>query len=220
MPTKPTSTYPSLDAAYTHFNKKLFNGQLPRCLITFQRHKGALGYFSGGRFANLDNTKDVTDEIALNPNHFSERTPTKILSTLVHEMVHLWQHHFGSPSRTGYHNKEWAAKMESIGLKASRTGQIGDRSTGQHMSHYIIPHGPFQRACTSYLRNKRVILYQDLAGEEEKVARKKKANSKTKYTCPTCKLNAWAKPEAPLVCGECDEPMEAQEPEEGEEDES
>jgi hypothetical protein len=33
------------------------------------------------------------------------------LSTLFHEKAHLWQHHFGNPSRTGYHNKEWAACM-------------------------------------------------------------------------------------------------------------
>jgi hypothetical protein len=30
------------------------------------------------------------------------------LSTLVHEMAHLQQNHFGKSSRTGYHNKEWA----------------------------------------------------------------------------------------------------------------
>jgi hypothetical protein len=31
-----------------------------------------------------------------------------------------------------------------------------------------------------------------------------------KYTCPTCGQNAWAKPEASLVCGDCQEEMEAQ----------
>ena len=42
----------------------------------------------------------------------------------------------------------------------------------------------------------------------------KKAASKTKYTCPASAANAWAKPETRLVCGDCDEPMEA-EPGEG-----
>jgi hypothetical protein len=31
----------------------------------------------------------------------------------------------------------------------------------------------------------------------------KKAASKTKYTCSGCGANAWAKPEALLICGEC-----------------
>jgi ribosomal protein S27AE len=34
-------------------------------------------------------------------------------------------------------------------------------------------------------------------------SRKKKAASKTKYTCPTCGANAWAKPEPRLICGTC-----------------
>ena len=33
--------------------------------------------------------------------------------------------------------------------------------------------------------------------------RKKKAASKTKYTCPTCGANTWAKPETKLICGVC-----------------
>jgi hypothetical protein len=33
--------------------------------------------------------------------------------------------------------------------------------------------------------------------------RKKKAASKTKYTCPNCDQNAWAKPDAGLICGIC-----------------
>ena len=38
-----TKTYSSLDAAYDHFNRTLFAGQLPPCLITMQRHKGLTG---------------------------------------------------------------------------------------------------------------------------------------------------------------------------------
>ena len=38
-----------------------------------------------------------------------------------------------------------------------------------------------------------------------------KSASKTRYTCPSCELNAWAKPGVRLMCGECDEPMAAAE---------
>ena len=65
-----TRTYASLDRAYDHFNRKLFGNQLPPCLITTQRHKGAYGYFSGDRFACIDKPEDITDEIALNPAGF------------------------------------------------------------------------------------------------------------------------------------------------------
>ena len=102
MTSRPTNrTYDSLEAAYDHFNRELFDGQLPPCLITVQRHKGAYGYFSGARFASTTDATDIADEIALNPMHFAERTPEQTLSTLAHEMVHLWQHHLGKAPRKG-----------------------------------------------------------------------------------------------------------------------
>lgn len=204
-------TYTSLDAAYDFFNRELFAGQLPPCLITMQRHKGAYGYFSGERFASLDDPKEVTDEIALNPAHFAGRTTTKTLSTLVHEMVHLWHHHFGKPSRAGYHNKEWAAKMREVGLIPSSTGEPGGKETGQKVSHYIEAGGRFERAAAAYLATGAAILYHDRAGDAEATkTRRKKAASKTKYTCPGCGQNAWARPEANLICGDCREAMEAE----------
>ena len=215
MNTSPTRTYTNLDAAYDHFNRKLFGGKLPPCLLTMQRHKGAFGYFSGDRFANLDNHDDITDEIALNPAHFASQTPTKILSTLAHEMAHLWQHHFGKPGRRGYHNSEWAAKMREIGLTPvalSSTGQPNGKDTGEKVSHTIDEAGRFAKACAAFLATKPAILYHDRAGEGE--ARKKKVASKTKYTCPECQANAWAKPDTNLVCGDCEQTMEAEEPDE------
>jgi predicted SprT family Zn-dependent metalloprotease len=213
MIANPSRTYTSLDAAYDHFNRELFAGTLPPCLITMQRHKGAYGYFSGGRFASTDNPNEVTDEIALNPAHFASRPTAGTLSTLVHEMAHLWQHHQGTPSRTGYHNKEWAAKMREIGLIPSDTGQPGGKDTGQKVTHYVEEGGRFERACSAYLATATAFLYHDRAGDGEAAAtRTKKAASKTKYTCPTCGQNAWAKPEANLMCGDCREAMEAEEP--------
>jgi hypothetical protein len=206
-------TYASLDAAYDHFNRELFGGSLPPCLITMQRHQGAYGYFSGDRFASLDTPLEVTDEIALNPATFATRTTTEILSTLVHEMVHLWQHHRGKPSRSGYHNQEWAAKMREVGLIPTDTGEPGGKDTGQKMTHIIEPGGRFEAACTAFLSTAPAILYHDRAGDGDAAkVRRKKAASKTKYTCPGCGFNAWAKPDAPLVCGDCQEPMQADEP--------
>jgi len=100
---------------------------LPNCLITLQRQKGALGYFSGNRFADARNADAVTDEIALNPSHFAERSPASILSTLAHEMAHVWQHHFGTASRPAYHNSEWAVMMVKIGLVPTDTGLPGGK---------------------------------------------------------------------------------------------
>ena len=200
-------TYTGLDAAYDHFNRELFAGQLPPCLITMQRHKGAYGYFSGNRFASIADPEDITDEIALNPAHFANRTPTQTLSTLVHEMAHLWQHHHGKPSRNGYHNKEWAAKMREIGLIPSHTAQPGGKETGQKVSHYIDDSGRFAKACTAYLATAPAILYHDRAGDGEDP--QEEGRQQDQIHLPGCGQNAWAKPDAHLICGDCEEPMEA-----------
>jgi predicted SprT family Zn-dependent metalloprotease len=203
-------TYKTLDDAYRFFNERLFCGKLPPCLITMQRSAKAYGYFAGGRFGSPDG-KEVTDEIALNPSHFSSRTTEQSLSTLVHEMAHLQQHHFGKPGRTSYHNKEWAAMMKAVGLIPSDTGAPGGREVGQSVSHYIADGGAFAKACAELIASGFDPLYIELWAEGGKEKRKKKAASKTKYTCPDCDANAWAKPETALICGDCMEPMEADE---------
>jgi predicted SprT family Zn-dependent metalloprotease len=124
-------------------------------------------------------------------------------------MCHLQQDHFGKPGRTSYHNKEWAGMMEAIGLIPSDTGAPGGKQTGQKVSHYIAGGGRFDKACRELIEQGFTVRYVELWGDPEK--RKKKAASKTKYTCPGCGLNAWGKPEINLVCGDCDERMEADE---------
>jgi len=216
-----TKTYDGLNRAYGFFNERLFGNALPPCLITMQRKARAYGYFAGGRFGSKDGAV-VTDEIALNPSHFHERTTEQSLSTLVHEMVHLWQHHFGKVSRGGYHNKEWAEKMKAVGLNPTDTGQPGGKETGQRVTHYIAQGGPYQSAFAELEATGFDALLVELWSEGEARAKRKAKNaSKTRYTCPSCGLNAWAKPDAPLACGDCGVRMEAPEGEEkGEEDDT
>jgi hypothetical protein len=167
----------------------------------------SLGYFQGRKFREHKG-QATTDEIALNPAHFEERTAKEILSTLVHETAHLWQQHHGKPGRRGYHNPEWAARMNQIGLAPSQTGQPGGKPTGQKMSHWINAGGAFAIACAEFTAGRSTTIYSDQPEETE--ARKRKAASKTKYTCPLRGTNAWAKPNTRLNCGECDEAMEPQ----------
>jgi predicted SprT family Zn-dependent metalloprotease len=210
-PNPTQKTYDSLTFAHGFFNDRLFGGSLSSCMITMQRSRKAYGYFAGARFGVRD-SKETTDEIALNPSTFADRTVTQILSTLVHEMAHQWQEQHGKPSRTSYHNKEWAKKMREVGLVPSDTGAPGGKEVGQKVSHYIEEGGAFAVACAELLAGGKVELaYIERWGDE--VARKKKAASKTKYTCGGCGLNAWAKPATRLICGECDQELQADETE-------
>ena len=211
MATPTEQAYSELQHAYDVFNTRLFAGQLPPCLITMQRKNRTYGYFSGARWN--DQAGAVTDEIALNPAHFATRSTEEVLSTLAHEMVHLWQHHCGTPSRSTYHNREWAAKMDAIGLCPSHTGAPGGKRTGQHMGHYVVAGGPFAQACTDLLAEGFVISWRDRAWAPApgKGKTEGKAGVRTKYTCPDCGLNAWAKAEVVLLCGACEVALEPEE---------
>jgi len=189
--------YQGFQRAYDFFNRELFSGRLPQVLVTIQRHANTRGYFSPQRF-NGRVEKQTVHELALNPDTFTGRTDEMILSTLVHEMCHVWQETYGEPSRRGYHNQQWAAKMRAVGLQPSNTGVEGGMETGQAVSHYILPEGRF---ATAYVKLAQSGL--QLHWQSTQAVRGAKITSKRKFTCPECGQNAWAKPVARLICGEC-----------------
>lgn len=201
MDAKPTQEYSVFDQAYDYFNAELFEGKLPLCLITLNRKSKAYGYFSPERFMSRANGSERVDEIALNPDTFEVRTDEQILSTLVHEMVHLWQQNLGDPPRRFYHDKQWAGKMKEVGLQPTDTGLPGGKTTGQRVTHYILKEGLFAGSAKKLLGEGFKLNWQSATPEEQEEKDKKK--SKVKYTCHLCGLNAWAKPKAKLMCGEC-----------------
>jgi predicted SprT family Zn-dependent metalloprotease len=196
--------YETFQRAYDFFNAELFAGVLPNVLVTLQRHAKAYGYFAAERFVGRA-SEEVTHELALNPDHFG-RTDEAILSTLAHEMAHVWQRTHGKPPRKSYHDKEWAAKMKEIGLHPSSTGAPGGKETGQHVSHYVIAGGAFAVAFAKLQASGFTLRWQSRTDDDPQ--RKAKTASKTKYTCPECGQNAWAKPGAMLICGVCYEESE------------
>lgn len=148
IPEPTPEVYEEFQNAFEFFNEQLFDSMLPPCLITLQRERHTMGYFSAGRF--IRRTGEQADEIALNPAYFAVMSVQRILAVLVHEMVHMWQLYHGKPGRGRYHNKEWGYKMESIGLMPSDTGEPGGQRTGDRMTDYVIPGGPFDQLSRVY----------------------------------------------------------------------
>lgn len=141
---KPTlQIYSELQTAYDHFNRELFEGQLSECILLLDnKEKRMYGYYRYKQFVNQQG--DSCDCIALNPQHFAARDIQEVMQTIVHEMTHMWQYHFGvKHSEKSYHDKEWADKMEALGLMPSDTGRPGGKKTGQNMGDYAIKGGLF-----------------------------------------------------------------------------
>ena len=156
----PKEIHIALQQAHAYFNLALFHGKLPKCTISIQRKANSVGYYSHKRF--ISDTGLYTDEIALNPEYFGVLPIIDTLATLVHEMVHQWQQYYGTVGRRAYHNREWADKMESIGLMPSDTHQPGGKRTGEHMGHYILEDGLFLWAAKRLLQTEFSIGWYDV----------------------------------------------------------
>lgn len=201
--------YSLLDDAYCFFNKHLFKGELPDVMIVLHRKKNSKGYFHAERFAEkVAKKKKVRasfDELALNPDDF-ERPDITILSTLVHEMAHVWRYRCSDkePSRGGYHDKLWANKMDEIGLTPKaigKNGELTDKKTGQKVTHEIVLHGKFETCCLEFLKGKAIKLSSFPELPKEASTSNK---NKIKYSC-SCEVNIWAKPGIKVSCDECGE---------------
>jgi hypothetical protein len=203
----PTSEqFSAFQKQFDHFNRTLFGKALPAVLLNFSRKANTYGFFAPDRWKNGDGTS--THEISLNPAYLAERAAEATSSTIVHEMVHLWQHEHGTPSRRGYHNEQWAAKMRDVGLMPSSTGKPGGDLVGYAVSHYIVDGGAFERAFQA-MNKEHVFPWQ--SWEPTGVGRARRlARNKVKYTCPTCNANAWGKPGLNIVCGDDDAGFETQ----------
>jgi predicted SprT family Zn-dependent metalloprotease len=191
--------YSGLQEAYDHFNKTLFEGTLDDVFITYQRKAHSAGYFSPDRFSGRGGNSGKHHELALNPDGFINQTDQQICQTVVHEMTHRWQHQWGTPSERRYHNKEWAAKMKAIGLQPSSTGMVGGKETGQRMSDYIIPSGPFTKAFAKLAATGWNLNLQSAHQPGPKGGN----DSKTPFTRPACGQNAWGKPGLAVICTPC-----------------
>jgi predicted SprT family Zn-dependent metalloprotease len=221
---KPTSKFYGLfQYLFDSYNEFLFNNELKDCLIVITRKKNVMGHYAYKRWFHIDDND--TDELALNPNMFLKFPLMEICQTLVHEMCHGWQYHYGKPSRAGYHNKEWAEKMISVGLMPSANGQVGGKTTGQQMSDYPIIESDFITFSEELINNEvfAQLYYEvnpnfmkdldqskplfdqirDLTLDQD--SQPKGNKTKIKYSC-SCS-NVWGKPDLELYCKICEEDL-------------
>jgi len=100
-------------------------------------------------------------------------------------------------------------RMKEVGLQPSSTGEEGGAETGQSVSHYILAGGRYAKAYAKLAASGFQLHWQSAPANGQGRAKK---SSKTKFTCPDCGQNAWAKPDALLICGECFEEDEGDTP--------
>jgi len=211
--------------AFDYFNQELFGNHLPQVILNFSRSGShTIAFYAPKRWQQEETRVDqqALDEISLNPKYLG-MSMEEIMSSLVHEMVHLWQFAFGNPSRRSYHNKEWAMKMKEVGLQPyDGTG----KETGQNVSHKIIEDGLFQKVFQTMPESHslpwRVFIEGDgerggkkATGEGKQLGKeptsqpKSKSGKRLKYSCPSCETNIWGKEGLRIGCIDCEEEFQA-----------
>jgi hypothetical protein len=225
-----SALYSQLQRAAEVFNAELFNGELPNFVFTLQRGKSSVGYFSPDQWSNAKGS--LASEVAINPCYLASNSLLQLFQTIVHELCHLWQHEFGRKKpRRGYHNQEWAEKMEEIGLIPTSTGNAGGNRVGQKMSDYPSEDGRFIKVSRALVETGfgldwvdrdfdiKQISYRSRLGEISsklnaplvhsfpelaplaKVGREQK--KKIKYCCPACAAKVWGKSGLEIICASC-----------------
>ena len=187
--------------AFEYFNDSLFGGELPGVILNFSRKsKKTLGFFTPKRWQSREGDQE-THEISLNPDHFKE-DPKDVMSTLVHEMCHLWDQIQEKPPTRCYHSKRWGRKMKEVGLYPSATGSPGGKEVGVKMTHYLIEGGAFD---LTYEDMPEEAILPWLSWSPPDKEKKPKNKNKAKYMCE-CEKAVWAKPGlGGIRCDDCGE---------------
>lgn len=195
----------SYQVLFNWFNAQLFDNLLQPCVLNFSTKATVYGFFAANRWQKEEGI--TAHEISLNPDLLNHSIDD-ISSTLVRQMVHLWQYQFGHPpSKPGYHNMQWAEKMEDLGLIPSDTRQPEGKKTGFKMAHYIQEGSDFEKALVAIKEMSSDYFPWKGAADIKPT----KTNSKIKYNCPHCGANVWGTDGLEIVCqtNKCDVLMES-----------
>lgn len=223
-PSPALELHSELQFAFKFVNDELlfpiYGVRLPDVMFTVVRSRRFAGAFCYRTYERKEARESDISEIIVNPFLFS--SPAEVLQTLAHEMVHLAQAElggvFGEPSERGYHNKKFAAVMQSIGLKVVNINDLS-KSTGYRMTDFVIEGGPFEKVRQRYLEIGGTISWAAIDEKEDEAAAddergaaalearkrdaKRKRDSKTAFTCPKCTQTLWGKPSSFAICGFC-----------------
>ena len=119
------------------FNTCFFGSEMPDALLSFERmdHRILAAY------TLKRNAQGLLYEITFNVNHL-ERPLWETLETLLHEVVHLWQQNYGqNPVTRNYHNLEFVARCEQLGLHPHLGSGVHLRPADGPFAELLTAHG-------------------------------------------------------------------------------
>ena len=205
------SAIDELQRMYRLLNKTYFEDKLETPVITIltDSHGGAYGWITENK---VWSSKDKVWYREINMcAEYMNREPVLIITTLLHEMVHLWNIQQGvqDTSRAGtYHNGRFKVAAESHGLIVEQDSKYGYCVTKPTEELTALVAEKCRDGCFKLERMK---TYRDgtpktteagCNGKERTTSRAK--SSSRKYTCPMCGTVIRATKAVNVRCVDCD----------------
>lgn len=186
-------------AAFNAINEHFYNGELEKPIITFKegKRKQAYGWIETRK--QWVQGKNERYEINISVDFLGERSIECTISTLMHEMAHLYnlQNGIKDTSRGGvYHNKKFKETAEAHGLIIEFNEHIGWSLTSlqENTKQWIADN----------INIKEFKIYKRTA--ERIPGASKPKQSMKKLVCPNCGNIARVTSNIKLICGDCFNP--------------
>ena len=199
-----------LEKLFRMLNTDLFGGQLEEPIITIQSSSRSYGHYTVSPIWTV-NGEELKHEINISAAAL-DRPIENIICTLVHEMVHYYDDtvlNVQDCSRQGtYHNKQFKATAESVGLIVTKSERYGYAHTAPSDSllEWIIDHLDsineikLNRNEPSGVR----ITGGNNTGNATGQTPGKNPNSHSiKYACPSCGNSVRATKKVNIICADC-----------------
>lgn len=195
-----TELQAALQAAFNAINRDFYNNELEKVIITTKegRKKSAYGWIEVNK--NWQQNGTARHEINISVDFLGERSVIETITTLMHEMAHLYniQHGIKDTTRSGlYHNKEFKKAAETHGLLVYQMDKTGWSRTEPKIDTILwiqknIPIKGFG-------------VFKITAESRGTTTAKQ---SYRKYVCPCCGLIVRATKDCNIACLDCGEQME------------
>lgn len=187
----------ALQAAFNAINRDFYGGELEKVIITVKegRKEGTLGTFYTAKDWIQNGT--ARHEINISANYIGQRTVEQTITTLMHEMVHLYncQNNIKDTTRSGlYHNKKFKQTAEAHGLDVQFANDIGWSLT--------TPTPQTAKWIADNIPIKSFGVYKQVA-DKISGGKSKSKQSMVKKVCPCCGNIARVTSEYKLICGDC-----------------
>lgn len=199
-----------LEKMFRTLNDKYFDGKLEEPIITVQSTPRAYGHVTVGK--SWRKGQEHRHELNIGAGTL-DRPIESIVSTLLHEMVHLWNLQTGVKdcSRGGaYHNKRFKQAAEKRDLIISYDGTIGWSITepSEQLIDFIIEQGwsDIQMSRIEWKYIPTGTETDNKTGTETTTITGKSSHTR-KYQCPCCKNSIRATKQVNIMCIDCNEIM-------------